>query len=300
MGQLALDKEARLRLWAGNLGAHRLQGDHKSAAYRLRNAPEVANRILKVLADLLEVLQDIHAILSGAREERIAEPNANGVSAQEGSPVSELSELWLMVDDEVTSLMRMSVIIHRSSERDRHARAAQVMARHHPFDTSYDVDYVRHKYPKLEESPWLLRRVGEAITTRRQFLAYARDHHLRIAYAGTDYAGAGDGGRPIPPGNEEVPTVYSQPTTRPTLASTMATTLVIEAGNLKSALRQLDHVEVEDTASQASSFVSSQGEGIENANLRLIRLREVAPRGGPFECRYCHRFVAFKSERSWR
>lgn len=52
------DRLSRFRLWAGNLGAYHPKEDARSLDSRLRDAPEVAERILELLSELLDLFQD--------------------------------------------------------------------------------------------------------------------------------------------------------------------------------------------------------------------------------------------------
>lgn len=47
----------RLRLWAGNLGAHRKHGDRLSLDHRLREAPELHRLVSEHLRDIFQAIK---------------------------------------------------------------------------------------------------------------------------------------------------------------------------------------------------------------------------------------------------
>lgn len=67
------DELGRFKIWAGNIGA--LQRDSRSLDYRLRDASQKQERVLQVLKDLLDSLQECSSIISGGRPQL---PNSPG------------------------------------------------------------------------------------------------------------------------------------------------------------------------------------------------------------------------------
>lgn len=173
----SVDGRSRYHIWTSNLGSLHDGTDRRSADYRLREAPEVVNRIVELLDELTEVNSDILAILSGSRaNRRMSEPE----DSDDLESSDELSELHLSVDDSITSLFKVSMLVKKATKRDRYAKAAS--AKSDPFLAEFDMRHVADKYPKIRTQPWLLERLGSAITQRRQFLRYCRDHKNRIAH----------------------------------------------------------------------------------------------------------------------
>lgn len=169
------DNCSRYKIWASNLGSMHAVTDRRSADYRLREAPEVIDRVVELLEELTEINSEILEILSGERTNReISEPKDDL-----GSP-DELSELHLSVGDILTSLFKVSMLVKRATKRDRYAKAAS--ATDDPFLAEFDIRHIADKYPKIRMQPWLLERLGKAITQRRQFLRYCRNHKNRIAH----------------------------------------------------------------------------------------------------------------------
>jgi hypothetical protein len=282
--QVASDEFSRYRLWASNIGAYHDPGDQRSAKYRLRAVPDFEKRIVQLLEELNEALDDIYQISSGQREgetEEISDPHSNA----QDSPRTEISELWLMVEEIITSLMKVSVLVRKSTKRNRfqHAIRAAAKVASPSVPTTWDVDHIRHKHPKLERNRWLLDRVGEANTHRRQFLLYAQDHGRRVAFDQS-----GDFGSK---------SLFS----RPTQALTQATT-VVKDERISSALANLDDYEGNDDASTTSptTYATGRDDDGSTTRLRIVPLITVCPKGKPGVCPYCQGMVLFTGRKLWR
>ena len=175
------DGRSRFQIWMSNLGAAHPATDRRSADYRLREAPEVVDRIVELLEELTEINGEALEIVSGERSNRqIAEDDSDTDSSSPGSGQDELSELFLSIGDVLTSLFKVSMLVKKATTRDRYARAAS--AKDKPYLVEFDIRHVADKFPKAREQPWLLERLGAAITQRRQFLRYCRNHKNRIAH----------------------------------------------------------------------------------------------------------------------
>jgi hypothetical protein len=175
------DGLSRFQIWMSNLGAAHPATDRRSADYRLREAPEVVDRIVELLEELTEINSEVLEIVSGERSNReIAEGDSDTDSSSPGSGQDELSELFLSTGDVLTSLFKVSMLVKKATTRDRYARAAS--AKDKPYLVEFDIRHVADKYPKAREQPWLLERLGTAITQRRQYLRYCRNHKNRIAH----------------------------------------------------------------------------------------------------------------------
>lgn len=181
LGPQLADCLSRYRIWGSNIGAWHSKSDKRSADYRLRDAPEVEDRIAELLEELSETNQDICSITTGEQENRPVEEHedesSDPDSDNDGGP-DELSELWLSVGDIISSLMKVSMLVRKATGRDRYLKAASAAGA--PFLPDFDKRHVEDKFPKARQLPWLVDRLGAAITQRRQYLRYSRDHRHRI------------------------------------------------------------------------------------------------------------------------
>lgn len=98
-----------------------------------------------------------------------------------GFQTDEVHDVLGLASDCVGNLFRISMLIRKATPRDRLAKAIQ--DRREPFMDQFDINYVQERYPRLArpENTWLLKRLGRAITYRRQYLRYCRVHKERLA-----------------------------------------------------------------------------------------------------------------------
>lgn len=302
----------------------------------------IVRHLSEILDELSETLEDIRAIITGERvdqslvgassnsktleqvkgSQQIGQSNAFKASDEDQrstkdqhdsydllpageedeviEPASELQELCTSLPDLLTSLFKVSIYIRKNTTRDRYAKAAA--ANYDEFLTEFDIAHVLEKFPKTAAHPWLQYRLGNAITKRRQYLRYVRDHRDKVAR------------RPLPVVTAETqtpkPAGYSatkhpsegQSSSGPTMALTTASTL--QASNIKpeeipqAVSRDLDD-DFGDAKSHATSFVSS-GASDDSGKLRVTILSEMQTNGVEFECPYCGGIVTARKQRSWK
>jgi hypothetical protein len=90
---------------------------------------------------------------------------------------SELAELSLAIQEGITNLFELSMIIRKRPEKDDYIKASL----RYNFDPKLDINHVGDKYPVARSGePWLMERLGTAITRRRQYLLYRREHQKRL------------------------------------------------------------------------------------------------------------------------
>jgi ankyrin repeat protein len=312
------DEGARYKIWAGNLGAFQRLPATSSLDYRLMESPRVATQIQELLEDLRHALQKISAIASGESPNRVAEltdseddseddhdedelkkdsdGSEDGVEANVDKiphQISEAGELFRSTKDTITGLFRLSIIIRKASPRDRFAKA--LAAQQEPFDDRFDIDHVSHKFPMLniKEKEWLKERVGKAITQRRQYLRYARDHRDKLAREPKDLWQPKDIGprtTPLPALSQASKTYLTRPTS--TLAPTVASTLLPE----RIAIEEEDS---QDNQSR-TSYAVSLGEDDDKSHLRLPSLAEVSKDATTFECPLCWTVQDIQRDSIWR
>lgn len=309
-----IDQLGRFKIWAGNIGAFQELPLPSSLDYRLREAPKVADQIRELLEDLIETLQDILAILSGDQPNRIgfaAEDEAEhliskiegsdaaSLSSDQSEPESELEELLKSSSDTVTSLFKISVLIRSATTRDRYDKAAA--AHQEPFDAHFDINHVGHKFPRVHRTDWLERRLGKAITQRRQYLRYCRQHREKTgtekksAEVDGDDAAREKGAAVLKTRRDlfnQAEKSHTQSRAPSTLAITTASTLNVAT------LERLD--ENSDDAQSQTSYATSMGEDERSNDLKIPPLPEDARRGLPFECQYCCTIQTIRTRRAWK
>lgn len=219
--------------------------------------------------------------------------------------VSEFNEIFGTVKDSITSLMQTSIIIRNATPRDRYVKAQS--STKDRFLDCFDIAHVGHKFPKTDSKghEWLKRRLGRAITQRRQYLKYCRDHHDKFSQEketsqkteGADESSRSKGPTsaldPVSKIQNEGGTVRSLPMSAftPTTASTLQPSK-LEANE------EAGVEEVSDSYSQTSYATSVHGNTTES-KLRIPSLRDVTG-GFPFECPYCWTLQNTMNEKTWR
>ncbi|OXV09550.1 hypothetical protein Egran_02691, partial [Elaphomyces granulatus] len=296
------DSYGQFRIWAGNIGALQTLPSTSSLDYRLREVPKLSEQVIILLEDLEEALEDVRAIASGERENRVSTlvqadlewlsindevdraRTSTDPSTPVSDPLSEIHEIFQSISETITSLFKLSILIRNNSSRDRYAKAL-ASASKAPFDDRFDIDHVGNKFPRLyrDDMAWLRVRLGKAITHRRQYLRYCREHHEKLSKApavlyksaasselkfGTDLLEVQDQQSRL--FNDE--TAISKPTS--TLASTTASTM--DPINLDAdGLERLEDENEADDRSQ-TSYATSVGEDDNDNKLRVVHLEEVA------------------------
>lgn len=207
--------------------------------------------------------------------------------------VSEIQELFETCQDCISCIFRLSVAIRKATNRDRYASSFR--KREDPFDALFDINHVGQKFPKVHEVPWLETRLGRAITRRREFIRYSREHSGRLA----------SGKQRFEQEQFEEPkvtrTLYQdessphQPSTElasksglSTLGSTKATTL--DVAQLKTPIAVVDEEPIE--TSYATTEITAENEG----DLRVPEMSDVGNGGGEFECPYCRTIQCYRGK----
>ena len=230
----------------------------------------------------------------------LLEPNEDTENEKsDEEELSEVREIFASTEDAISNLFRFSIIIRNNTNRDRYAKAAAA-AIASPFDNQFDICHVEHKFPALagRDQRWLVERLGKAITQRRQYLKYCREHHDKTARAPQNPepvtvqmnpfgSSSVMSARLIPVARSD----YSKPTS--TLAPTQASTLILTSG------QAIEEGVVEEIQPQ-TSYATSTDEDSSNATLSVIKVEEVSKGLSQFECPYCWQIQNARSQKAWK
>jgi hypothetical protein len=319
-----LDARSRFTAWAVNIAA--LQGAHlqSSLDFRLKEATEIRERIVKILTTLNESLHEGQCLcphliyLTNYLKALLivdgTEPNEkwdvgaisdsdddNASTPEEATQTSDLDQLFTTIKTANSSLMKLSMVIRNSPARDDYLKAA---SRYH-FDARYDIGHVKEKHGAAKRSSdWLLERLGKAITRRRQYLKYREDHHTKLskdwgeeAVKEVDMAGLED-----PPmatakaGKDEKP--------EKTIALTRLTKATTYVWNETMIERDGIDVDQGSFGSQTSYEPTVAGEAVHRLSVPPppIMAFEGVPFefGDPFQCPYCYLEQTVKNKAAWK
>ncbi|KAK0644432.1 hypothetical protein B0T16DRAFT_196787 [Cercophora newfieldiana] len=308
------DVRDKFRLWAGNIGARNPPESSFSLESRLATADELLEQVENLIADLEDALEDLAEIVTGNRENRTIH-SADLVGGPEVPDRDEAHDILDVASECIRGLLRISILIRKATPRDRFAKAAQTSsAKSNPFIDQFDINHVAERYPKLKtsEAKWICERLGRAITKRRQFLRYSRQHRLRIAgdvdpteeveeekateslLARNAFVVSHDatGKSVYSPAAPRTGSVSEGAHTRPsTKASTLDVTKLarLELGELQ-----------DDSRSYVSASSSFQITGSSEDALRLPTLLEVSKGEPMFECPFCFGIQTISKELEWR
>ncbi|KAK3367736.1 hypothetical protein B0H63DRAFT_85606 [Podospora didyma] len=307
------DVRDRFRLWAGNIGARNPPESKFSLESRLASANELLEQVADLLGDLADALDDLLEIVAGNHDNRTIQ--GYDIS-EETKEKDEAHDILDVASECIRSLLQISILIRKATPRDRFTKALQANSgRSRPFIDQFDISHVAERYPKLRNSAskWLCERLGRAITTRRQFLRYARQHGSRVSGA-TEWSEEVEEEKATQSILARNAFVVSQDATgrssyssaavsglgsasegAHTRPSTKASTLDVGMLMLLEGARR----ENEDNKSyvSASSFHLT-GNG--DATLRLPTLTEVSKGEAMFECPYCIGIQIISKESEWR
>lgn len=219
---------------------------------------------------------DLGSLLDSEEEE--------GPSSDIVGQTSELDELFSSIQTANSSLMKLSIVIRTSPNRDDYLRAAS----RYTLDSRWDVSHVQEKHGKSKrQQRWLIERLGKSITRRRQFLKYREEHHLKLAQDWDVVA----------PKDEE-----GQEVAR-TVALTKATTFVV--------LQPLpgtgqDGSDLGSLGTQTSYAATAIGESDTQPRLTAPNPPKNAfegvpfQYGEPFQCPYCYTEQTVKNKSAWK
>ncbi|KAL8792355.1 MAG: hypothetical protein Q9195_005058 [Heterodermia aff. obscurata] len=316
---LVSDEMARFRMWASNIGAvHDPSRNDTSLDLRLRDSPKIANRVSQFLEDLAQDLHSVWQIASGQRsnqvgtlefhEESDGTLNSENPVVVETEHLSEIRELFETCQDCISCLFRLSVAIRKATNRDKYSTSAR--RREDPYDELFDITHVGHKFPKVHDNhPWLEARLGRAITRRREFLRYSREHKQRLGRGVTRFER-----EPIQQvdlrrssvqeeNTNPLPTVVDAPDRRAsTMGSTKATT--VDAALLEDVQQEFSGPKVDSEASE-SSYPTTEITAETEGELSVPTLPDEGKNGKEFDCPYCWITQSFKGKarharRDWK
>jgi len=155
----------RYDLWAKNIAAHHEAILPSSLEFRIKDDANACKIFKKALDYLAESLEIILSILTGEKGNETWEST------------SELEELDLAIQEAITNLFELSMIVRKKPEKDEYIKASLASS----FDPTPDIVHVGDKYPVTRDNNlWLKERLGTAITRRRQYLRYRKEHQEKM------------------------------------------------------------------------------------------------------------------------
>jgi hypothetical protein len=167
------DELGRFRMWAANIGAH--QKGQSSLDFRLRDASHIHQQIIKLLDDLLGLLQDAQDVLIESGSDADDAYSDSSMDDEDSKP--EIQQLQESLATTINCLFQMSMLVRKPGQRDLvlGSKIDRV-----DYYESIDVKHVSEKYRKADEG--LVSRLGLANTLRRGYLGYRKRHTLKLKH----------------------------------------------------------------------------------------------------------------------
>lgn len=144
-----------------------------------------------------------------------------------------------------------------------------------------DIVYIRDKYPEATAQAWLTERLGKAITRRRQFLLYRKEHQQRL---------------------EETHTLTHDPDGKTMFSGTKASTHHPNSEQQVFNFIEDSYADESDIHSRPVTEYANSSIGKDGVTkkLRTPSLPPNAQWGETFECPYCHRLQIVIDKNQWR
>ncbi len=254
-----IDELGRLRIWAGNVGAH--QTGPSSLDFRLRDASHIQDEVTKLLKDLERLLEEAQEYIY---EEDHEDESLCGSDSLDEDPVTELQALFGELTTIIQCLYKLAMLIRNPAQHDFLAESYRTETA--AFEP-YDQQHVRGKFPQAEQV--LILRLARALTRRRGYLKYRERHSRKLAKGLEDpqTISSGDGA---------------------TISETMAS-------DVQSQPVDYNDTPSESGISQTSYAESLLRGGV----ITLPAQPKDSTLGNPFVCPYCHFIITIKTTQSW-
>lgn len=256
------DELGRLRVWAANIGAH--QTGRSSLDYRLRDASNIRDQIIRLLKGLRRAFDDLEDVLHELEEGYVPVEDDSEPEDDDGS---EVQQIFKGLVNTIDCLFQMSMVVRRPTQHDRFVGIKKADSA--PFEP-YDQQHVDNKFPRAEQD--IINRLGTAISRRRAGLRYRERHRAKMSKGLNS-------------------TLGNQSETGSTILSdTVATEF---EGN--------QHIQFDESGSNSGVSQTSYAQTLLESNDRISipsPPRESAD-GKPFECPYCFFVITIRDRRSW-
>ncbi|THY83183.1 hypothetical protein D6C93_08957 [Aureobasidium pullulans] len=196
----------------------------------------------------------------------------------------EVLELLKAVQEDISSLFKLSSLVEKVTYRDDYAIAGATIHDTQIFHKELEVRDIQDHFPRLKGSVWLLQRLVQANSARRKYLRYRAFHHDRVPVSSKHVLRQGD--------DDEVSMEDKIPSIHHSDQISMADVNTTGWGSLQ-------EKDEDDHMSQAS-----RDHSIPEISLNQIptvhTLKELCQGGEVFVCPYCKDKQTMETEAAWR
>lgn len=171
-----LDERGRLRIWAGNIGAH--QTGQSSLDYRLRDASHLKNETVKLLHRLLRLLRDLVDVMKD--EDQVEDENdelffQDSKLELEDNDMTDIQMLFQSLRNTINFLFQISMSIRRPADHDR---LLGVKVKDESYFEPWAQQHISHKFPNATGS--IIPRLSAAMARQKAVLKYFERHRAKL------------------------------------------------------------------------------------------------------------------------
>ncbi|GAP83970.1 putative transcription factor [Rosellinia necatrix] len=278
--QTVSDQLSRFKLWAGNIGAHRV--GRSSLDHRLRDSSHLHTQVMRLLDDLIASLNQVRSILSGETLPWDQDPGeADGIDEELDEELedlllldenfefdTELSQLTKGIADTIGNLLRLSISLRNPAPHDHFMSTEYAKA---GYFEEHDKAHVNAKFPRVSQT--LAVRLGEALSRKRQYFRYREAHHEKLGHG-----------------------LFNSERSEAGAQSTVASSIPQAMRDPGAVPRALDEDERSDAAFSQTSFATTAPD---SGRLRIPSLPKRSY-DGPFECPFCFMLISVSSAQQWK
>ncbi|KAJ5189967.1 hypothetical protein N7472_008981 [Penicillium cf. griseofulvum] len=262
------DELGRLRIWAGNIGAH--QTGLSSLDYRLRDASHLKSETVKILQRMLRVLRSLTEVMNEEEEGQMeideAFPDSDTEMDDDNNEMTDVQVLYQSLRNIINLLFRISMAIRRPADHDR---LLGIKIKNASFFEPWAQQHVSHKFPNADAN--MTSRLSAAMARQKAVLKYFERHKAKLSKG----------------------LVVTGETESNYLSETVATEMPLTDN-----MDQLQFLEtasmsgISQTSYAPSMFTATESLSIPNAP------RESAD-NNPFECPYCCLVITIRNTKDW-
>lgn len=220
---------------------------------------------------------------------------ASAISADgHTGPTTECQILYSSILESITSLLKLSMFISKSTRGNKFGKSSRAQK----YETQYDINHVRDRFPFASRWLHLVERLGKANAQRRQWLSYQRRHREKLAVpASIDEHGTSFGLDLALGSNREGLQPYKLVRTgeREDPYSTLSSTKASTFYQKNEEPGEITGTDLSETSGSETSFSDSGYE----TNLVPQPPPEAADQS-PFECLYCFSIITIAGNSAWR
>ena len=258
------DELGRLRVWAANIGAHKI--GQSSLDFRLRDSSHIRNQIIKLLKSVGDSIGMAQELLGEDPDSDQGGSSDTDDESINHDAASVMQEVQSRVAAIIKSLFQMSMLVRKPAPHDFRLKASRAEV---DFYEPFDISHIRDKFPKANEV--LVKRLAGATRQRRMYLKYRERHAAKLKQGITHVMGDA--------ASKRATTVLSD-------------TIVTDYESWNISFNEKESISGESQTSYAATLMNG-------ANITIPPPPKESRGGQPFECPICYYIIKIESAHSW-